>query len=167
MPHRKRSLRGRQLRIFNKAHQKRIPVIRDIRHGKTWKIDSCEVFSVSTDRGKGHLGADIYPRVTIAADGSVRSICPPERSSHRCSTAACGEAANDQLLLETGGTYQLCDLNGSLTDVSIPHTGHVLAVDDQGYVLASTRSPELCGPIAAQCRTRSISTRCWGRILPS
>lgn len=45
------------------------------------------------------------------------------------------KAANDQLLLETGGTYQLCDLNGSLTDVSIPHTGHVLAVDDQGYVL--------------------------------
>ena len=29
----------------------------------------------------------------------------------------------------------MCDLNGSLTDVSIPHTGHVLAVDDQGYVL--------------------------------
>ena len=29
---------------------------------------------------------------------------------------------------------------------------------------ASTPSPELCGPIAAQCRTRSISTRCWGRI---
>lgn len=32
---------------------------------------------------------------------------------------------------------------------------------------ASTPSPELCGPIAAQCRTRSISTRCWDRILPS
>ena len=43
---------------------------------------------MSTDRGKGHLGADIYP-----SDYS------------------------------------------SLTDVSIPHTGHVLAVDDQGYVL--------------------------------
>lgn len=40
------------------------------------------------------------------------------------------KAADDQLLLETGGTYQLCDLNGSLTDVSIPHTGHVLAVND-------------------------------------
>ncbi len=45
------------------------------------------------------------------------------------------KAANDQLLLETGGRYQLCDLNGSLTDVSIPHAGHVLAVDNQGYVL--------------------------------
>ena len=45
------------------------------------------------------------------------------------------KAANDQLLLETDGRYQLCDLNGSLTDVSIPHAGRVLAVDDQGYVL--------------------------------
>mgnify|MGYP000090326544 CR=1 FL=1 len=45
------------------------------------------------------------------------------------------------LLLETGGRYQLCDLNGSLTDVSIPHTGHVLAVDDQGYVLCQYPVP--------------------------
>ena len=51
------------------------------------------------------------------------------------------KAADDQLLLETGGTYQLCDLNGSLTDVSIPHTGHVLAVDDQGYVLCQYPVP--------------------------
>ena len=51
------------------------------------------------------------------------------------------KAANDQLLLETGGRYQLCDLNGSLTDVSIPHTGHVLAVDDQGYVLCQYPVP--------------------------
>ena len=51
------------------------------------------------------------------------------------------KAANDQLLLETGGTYQMCDLNGSLTDVSIPHAGHVLAVDDQGYVLCQYPVP--------------------------
>ena len=51
------------------------------------------------------------------------------------------KAANDQLLLETGGRYQLCDLNGSLTDVSIPHTGHVLSVDDQGYVLCQYPVP--------------------------
>ena len=58
------------------------------------------------------------------------------------------KAANDQLLLETDGTYQLCDLNGSLTDVSIPHAGHVLAVDDQGYVLCQY-------PVTSTVRTDS------------
>ena len=46
MPHRKRSLRSRQLRIFNKAHQKRIPVIRDIRHGKLGKLTAAGFFRV-------------------------------------------------------------------------------------------------------------------------
>lgn len=33
-------------RIFNKAHQKRIPVIRDIRHGKLGKLTAARFFRV-------------------------------------------------------------------------------------------------------------------------
>ena len=101
---------------------------------KTWKIDSCEVFPCRLIEEK-----DIWELIFTPSDDRSRWICAVDLSAGKIVTplfnGSMWKAANDQLLLETGGRYQLCDLNGSLTDVSIPHTGHVLAVDDQGYVL--------------------------------
>ena len=101
---------------------------------KTWQIDSCEVFPCRLIEEK-----DIWELIFTPSDYSSRWICAVNLSAGKIITplfnGSMWKAANDQLLLETGGRYQLCDLNGSLTDVSIPHTGHVLAVDDQGYVL--------------------------------
>lgn len=101
---------------------------------KTWQIDSCEVFPCRLIEEK-----DIWELIFTPSDDSSRWICAVDLSAGKIITplfnGSMWKAANDQLLLETGGRYQLCDLNGSLTDVSIPHTGHVLAVDDQGYVL--------------------------------
>lgn len=101
---------------------------------KTWQIDSCEVFPCRLIEEK-----DIWELIFTPSDDSSRWICAVNLSAGKIITplfnGSMWKAANDQLLLETGGRYQLCDLNGSLTDVSIPHTGHVLAVDDQGYVL--------------------------------
>ena len=101
---------------------------------KTWQIDSCEVFPCRLIEEK-----DIWELIFTPSDYSSRWICAVDLSAGKIITplfnGSMWKAADDQLLLETGGTYQLCDLNGSLTDVSIPHTGHVLAVDDQGYVL--------------------------------
>lgn len=95
---------------------------------------------MSTDRGKGHRELIFTP-----SDDRSRWICAVDLSAGKIITplfnGSMWKAANDQLLLETGGRYQLCDLNGSLTDVSIPHTGHVLAVDDQGYVLCQYPVP--------------------------
>lgn len=101
---------------------------------KTWQIDSCEVFPYRLIEEK-----DNWELIFTPSDDSSRWICAVDLSAGKIITplfnGSMWKAANDQLLLETGGRYQLCDLNGSLTDVSIPHTGHVLAVDDQGYVL--------------------------------
>ena len=101
---------------------------------KTWQIDSCEVFPCRLIEEK-----DIWELIFTPSDDRSRWICAVDLSAGKIITplfnGSMWKAANDQLLLETGGRYQLCDLNGSLTDVSIPHTGHVLAVDDQGYVL--------------------------------
>ena len=101
---------------------------------KTWQIDSCEVFPCRLIEEK-----DIWELIFTPSDDSSRWICAVDLSAGKIITplfnGSMWKAANDQLLLETGGRYQLCDLNGSLTDVSIPHAGHVLAVDDQGYVL--------------------------------
>lgn len=101
---------------------------------KTWQIDSCEVFPCRLIEEK-----DIWELIFTPSDDSSRWICAVDLSAGKIITplfnGSMWKAANDQLLLETGGTYQMCDLNGSLTDVSIPHAGHVLAVDDQGYVL--------------------------------
>lgn len=101
---------------------------------KTWQIDSCEVFLCRLIEEK-----DIWELIFTPSDDSSRWICAVNLSAGKIITplfnGSMWKAANDQLLLETGGRYQLCDLNGSLTDVSIPHTGHVLAVDDQRYVL--------------------------------
>ena len=101
---------------------------------KTWQIDSCEVFPCRLIEEK-----DIWELIFTPSDDSSRWICAVDLSTGKIITplfnGSMWKAANDQLLLETGGMYQLCDLNGSLTDVSIPHAGHVLAVDDQGYVL--------------------------------
>ena len=101
---------------------------------KTWQIDSCEVFPCRLIEEK-----DIWKLIFTPSDDRSRWICAVDLSAGKIITplfnGSMWKAANDQLLLETGGRYQLCDLNGSLTDVSIPHTGHVLAVDDQGYVL--------------------------------
>ena len=101
---------------------------------KTWQIDSCEVFPRRLIEEK-----DIWELIFTPSDDRSRWICAVDLSAGKIITplfnGSMWKAANDQLLLETGGRYQLCDLNGSLIDVSIPHTGHVLAVDDQGYVL--------------------------------
>ena len=101
---------------------------------KTWQIDSCEVFPCRLIEEK-----DIWELIFTPSDDRSRWICAVDLSAGKIITplfnGSMWKAANDQLLLETGGRYQLCDLNGSLTDISIPHTGHVLAVDDQGYVL--------------------------------
>ena len=101
---------------------------------KTWQIDSCEVFPYRLIEEK-----DIWELIFTPSDDRSRWICAVDLSAGKIITplfnGSMWKAANDQLLLETGGRYQLCDLNGSLTDVSIPHAGHVLAVDDQGYVL--------------------------------
>ena len=101
---------------------------------KTWQIDSCEVFPCRLIEEQ-----DIWELIFTPSDDRSRWICAVDLSAGKIITplfnGSMWKAANDQLLLETGGRYQLCDLNGSLTDVSIPHTGHVLAVDDQGYVL--------------------------------
>ena len=134
---------------------------------KTWKIDSCEVFPCRLIEEK-----DIWELIFTPSDDRSRWICAVYLSAGKIITplfnGSMWKAANDQLLLETGGRYQLCDLNGSLTDVSIPHTGHVLAVDDQGYVLCQY-------PVPRTVRTDSGAmndtfyqyTRCWDRILPS
>lgn len=107
---------------------------------KTWQIDSCEVFPCRLIEEK-----DIWELIFTPSDYSSRWICAVDLSAGKSITplfnGSMWKAADDQLLLETGGTYQLCDLNGSLTDVSIPHTGHVLAVDDQGYVLCQYPVP--------------------------
>ena len=101
---------------------------------KTWQIDSCEVFPCRLIEEK-----DIWELIFTPSDDRSRWICAVDLPAGKIITplfnGSMWKAANDQLLLETGGMYQLCDLNGSLTDVSIPHTGHVLSVDDQGYVL--------------------------------
>ena len=101
---------------------------------KTWQIDSCEFFPCRLIEEK-----DIWELIFTPSDDRSRWICAVDLSAGKIITplfnGSMWKAANDQLLLETGGRYQLCDLNGSLTDISIPHTGHVLAVDDQGYVL--------------------------------
>lgn len=101
---------------------------------KTWQIDSCEVFPCRLIEEK-----DIWELIFTPSDDRSRWICAVDLSAGKIITplfnGSMGKAADDQLLLETGGRYQLCDLNGGLTDVSIPHAGHVLAVDDQGYVL--------------------------------
>ena len=108
--------------------------------GKTWQIDSCEVFPCRLIEEK-----DIWELIFTPSDDSSRWICAVDLSAGKIITplfnGSMWKAANDQLLLETGGRYQLCDLNCSLTDVSIPHTGHVLAVDDQGYVLCQYPVP--------------------------
>ena len=92
---------------------------------KTWQIDSCEVFPCRLIEEK-----DIWELIFTPSDYSSRWICAVDLSAGKSITplfnGSMWKAADDQLLLETGGTYQLCDLNGSLTDVSIPHTGHVL-----------------------------------------
>ena len=107
---------------------------------KTWQIDSCKVFPCRLIEEK-----DIWELIFTPSDYSCRWICAVDLSAGKIITplfnGSMWKAANDQLLLETGGRYQLCDLNGSLTDVSIPHTGHVLAVDDQGYVLCQYPVP--------------------------
>ena len=125
---------------------------------KTWKIDSCEVFPCRLIEEK-----DIWELIFTPSDDRSRWICAVYLSAGKIITplfnGSMWKAADDQLLLETGGRYQLCDLNGSLTDVSIPHAGHVLAVDDQGYVLCQY-------PVTRTVRTDS-GTRCWGRIFPS
>ena len=101
---------------------------------KTWQIDSCEVFPCRLIEEK-----DIWELIFTPSDDRSRWICAVDLSAGKIITplfnGSMWKAADDQLLLETGGRYQLCDLNGSLTDVSIPHAGHVQAVDDQGYVL--------------------------------
>lgn len=114
---------------------------------KTWQIDSCEVFPCRLIEEK-----DIWELIFTPSDDRSRWICAVDLSAGKIITplfnGSMWKAANDQLLLETGGRYQLCDLNDSLTDVSIPHTGHVLAVDDQGYVLCQY-------PVTSTVRTDS------------
>ena len=114
---------------------------------KTWQIDSCEVFPCRLIEEQ-----DIWELIFTPSDDRSRWICAVDLSAGKIITplfnGSMWKAANDQLLLETGGRYQLCDLNGSLTDISIPHAGHVLAVDDQGYVLCQY-------PVTSTVRTDS------------
>ena len=104
---------------------------------KSWQIDSCEVFPCRLIEEK-----DIWKLIFTPSDYSSRWVCAVDLSAGTIITplfdgldGQIWKCADDQLLLEHSDTYQLCDLNGSLTDISIPHAGHVLAVDDQGYVL--------------------------------
>ena len=100
-------------------------------------MDSCEVLPCRLIEEK-----DIWKLIFTPSDYSSRWVCAVDLSAGTIVTplfdgldGQIWKCADDQLLLEHSDTYQLCDLNGSLTDISIPHAGHVLAVDDQGYVL--------------------------------
>ena len=104
---------------------------------KSWQMDSCEVLPCRLIEEK-----DIWKLIFTPSDYSSRWVCAVDLSAGTIVTplfdgldGQIWKCADDQLLLEHSDTYQLCDLNGSLTDISIPHAGHVLAVDDQGYVL--------------------------------
>ena len=105
---------------------------------KTWQIDSCEVFPCRLIEEK-----DIWELIFTPSDDRSRWICAVDLSAGKIITPLFNgldgqmwkAAQMISCCWSTGGRYQLCALNGSLTDVSIPHAGHVLAVDDQGYVL--------------------------------
>ena len=110
---------------------------------KSWQIDSCEVLPCRLIEEK-----DIWKLIFTPSDYSSRWVCAVDLSAGTIVTplfdgldGQIWKCADDQLLLEHSDTYQLCDLNGSLTDISIPHAGHVMAVDDQGYVLCQYPVP--------------------------
>ena len=73
---------------------------------KTWQIDSCEVFPYRLIEEK-----DNWELIFTPSDDSSRWICAVDLSAGKIITplfnGSMWKAANDQLLLETSGRYQL------------------------------------------------------------
>lgn len=103
---------------------------------KSWQTGSCEVLPYRLIEEK-----DIWQLVFTPSGDDSRWICAVNLSTGKIITplfnGSMWKIADDTLLLETGGKHQLCDLTGNLTDVSMPHEGRVLAVDEQGYALSA------------------------------
>lgn len=102
---------------------------------KSWQTGSCEVLPYRLIEEK-----NIWQLVFTPSGDDSSWICAVDLSAGKIITplfnGSMWKAAGDKLLLKNGSKYQLCDLTGNLTDVSIPHDGRVVAVDEQGYVLS-------------------------------